>query len=283
MSKKLETASFLSLAVNIILFFLKLVVGLISNSIAVISEALNSLSDIVSSFAIMYSVRVSLKKPDDDHQFGHAAAQPLAAFIIALFTCVLVIKLIEESIRRIISPSEVMIDAYVYFVLIITIISKFALTKYQSKIGKEHRSPALRAIAVDSMNDVLASSIAIIGIIGVQFGILILDSIAGIFIAFFIAKSGYEIARENIDYLMGRAADDHLIIEIANKALKIDGVQGLNELKTFYVGDKFHVEIHIDVDKQINTKESHDIGVKVQNEILKLEEISKAFVHIDPV
>jgi cation diffusion facilitator family transporter len=283
MSKKLEEASSLSLAANIFLFLIKIIVGVISNSIAVISEALNSLTDIVSSLAIMYSVKVSLKKPDEDHQFGHAAAQPLAAFIIALFAAILAINLIEEAIRRIISPNEVNINIAVYLVLLITIIIKLLLTKYQSKIGKEHRSPALRASAVDSLNDVLASSIAIIGIIGVQFGFVILDSIAGILIAFFIAKSGYEIARENIDYLMGRAADEHLIIEIANKALRIKGVEGLNELKTYYVGDKFHVEIHIDVDKSLNTKESHDIGKQVQAEILKLEDINKVFVHIDPV
>jgi len=283
MSQKLEEASYFSLAANIFLFIIKMIIGVISNSIAVISEALNSLTDIVSSLAIMYSVKVSLKKPDEDHQFGHAAAQPLAAFIIALFAAILSINLIEEAVRRIISPSEIKISIAVYVVLLITIVIKLLLTKYQSKIGKEHKSPALRASAVDSLNDVLASSIAIIGIIGVQFGLVILDSIAGIFIAFFIAKSGYEIARENIDYLMGRAADEHLIIDIANKALKVKGVEGLNELRTYYVGDKFHVEIHIDVDKNLNTKESHDIGKQVQAEILKLEDISKVFVHIDPV
>jgi cation diffusion facilitator family transporter len=283
MSKKLEEASSLSLAANIFLFIIKMIVGVISNSIAVISEALNSLTDIVSSLAIMYSVKVSLRKPDEDHQFGHSAAQPLAAFIIALFAAILAIKLIEEAIRRIISPGEINISIAVYIVLLITIIVKLLLTKYQSKIGKELRSPALRASAVDSLNDVLASSIAIIGIVGVQFGFVILDSIAGILIAFFIAKSGYEIARENIDYLMGRAADEHLIIDIANKALKVKGVEGLNELKTYYVGDKFHVEIHIDVDKSLNTKESHDIGKQVQSEILQLEDINKVFIHIDPV
>ncbi len=82
---------------------------------------------------------------------------------------------------------------------------------------------------------------------------------------------------------MGRAADDNLILEIANITLKIDGVKGLNELKSHYVGNKFHVEIHIDVDKNVTTGDSHKIGLDVQNAVSNLPEVNKVFVHIDPV
>ncbi|MCL5030361.1 MAG: cation diffusion facilitator family transporter [Bacteroidetes bacterium] len=283
MAKTLKRATNFSLLINIFLFLIKAAAGIMSNSIAVISDAINSLTDIISSAAIMYSVRISLKNPDEDHQFGHNAAQPISVFLIALFTAVVGINLIEESVKRILNPYSTNITPLVYIILLITIFTKLGLMRYQSSIGKKFQSPALRAGAVDSLNDVLASSLSIVGIIGVQFGLRYLDGIAGILIALFIFRSGYQIAKENIDYLMGKAAGEDLVLEIANAALKIEGVLGLNELKSHYVGNKFHIEIHIDVDKNISTENSHDIGLKVQNAISALPEINKVFVHIDPV
>ncbi len=283
MVKILKRAVNLSLWANIFLFIIKLFAGIISNSIAVISDAINSLTDIVSSAAIIFSVRVSLKKPDKEHQFGHNAAQPIAVFIIALFTGIVGINLIEESINRILNPHHPNITTEVYIILISTIIIKLALTRYQSKVGKQFKSPALRASAVDSLNDVLATSISIVGIICVQLGFPYVDGIAGIIIALIILKSGYEIAKENIDYLMGRSADEELILQIAERTLKIGGVKGLNDLRSHYVGDKFHIEIHIEVDKNASTEASHDIGVLVKNSIEEIEEIQQAFIHIDPV
>ncbi len=283
MAKSLKRAANLTLAANIFLFLIKAFAGIISNSIAVISDAINSLTDIISSGAILYSVKVSLKKPDEDHQFGHNAAQPIAVFLVALFTAVVGINLIEESVLRILTPYKTHINATVYLILAATILIKLVLTKYQRRISKTYRSPALKAGAIDSLNDVLASSLSIIGIFGVQLGLRYVDGIAGILIATFILRSGYQISKENIDYLMGKAADKNLILEIANTALKIEGVKGLNELKSHYVGNKFHIEIHIDVDKNISTEMSHRIGLNVQKAISNLAEINKVFVHIDPV
>ncbi len=241
------------------------------------------LTDIVSSAAIMYSVHVSLKKPDEEHQFGHNAAQPIAVFIIALFSAIVGIEIIKESVKRIIEPTSSEITLPVYLVLVFTVIVKIILMRYQSKVGKAFKSPGLKASAVDSMNDVLASLLSLIGVAGIEFGYPKLDGIVGIFIALFILKSGYEIAKENINYLMGKAADEDMILEIANKALKVEGVKGINDLKSHYVGNKFHVEIHIEVDKNITTQDSHETGVGVRNEILKIADINQVFVHIDPV
>ncbi|KUG25168.1 cobalt-zinc-cadmium resistance protein [hydrocarbon metagenome] len=283
MAKSLHRATTYSILVNLLLFILKAVVGFISNSIAVISEAVNSLTDIISSVAIKYAVKVSSKKPDETHQFGHNAAQPIAAFIVAVFAFVVGIKIVEESIKRIISPEEITIHWAIYIVLSATIVIKIMLSKYQKIIEKKYTSPAMNAAGVDSLNDVLASAIALVGVICVDFGFRFVDGIAGILVAVFIFKTGWEVAKENIDYLMGKSADDKLIFEIANKALKIEGVEGLNDLRSHYVGDKFHIEIHVEVNKDISTIISHDIGKKVKFAIEDMDEVQKVFVHIDPV
>jgi cation diffusion facilitator family transporter len=278
-----KRATNIALGLNILLFVIKLTVGLISNSIAIISEAINSFTDIISSIAIRFSVKVSSQKPDEKHQFGHSAAQPIATFVVAILAGLLGLNIIQESIKRIISPPEVSLSLYVYLVLGITITTKIVMNRYQTSIGKKYNSPAIRAQAVDSINDVLASSFALFGIIGVQLGYPLVDGIGGLLVSFFIFRSGYEIAKENIDYLMGKAADQDLIIEIVNRALKVDGVKGMNDLRSHYVGNKFHIEIHIEVDQSTNTKDSHDIGKKVQFSIEEIPEVQKVFVHIDPV
>ncbi len=283
MIHQLKHAVNISLIVNLFLFVIKATVGVLSNSIAVISEALNSLTDIISSAAIKKAVKISSQKPDDKHQFGHSAAQPIAAFIVSVFAFVVGINIVEESIKRIMDPQVVNTIMPVYIVLIITIFIKVVLNRYQYHIGKVFNSPAIKAAAVDSMNDVLSSSIALFGVIGAGFGFRFIDGIAGILVALFIFKTGYEVGKQNIDYLMGHSADILLYDKIREITMNINGVKGINDLRSHYVGDKFHIEIHIEVDKDHSTQISHDIGNDVRFTLEKLEEVQKAFVHIDPV
>ncbi len=283
MPYKLKTATNIALIVNIFLFIIKAVIGILSNSIAVISEAVNSLTDIISSIAIRYAVKLSSDKPDAKHNFGHRAAQPIAAFIVAVFAFVVGINIIEESINRILSPQLINPMPAVYVVLLVTIITKVLLSAYQRNIGRLYQSPAVKAAAVDSLNDILASAIALLGIIGVSLGYSFIDGIAGILVALFIFKTGYEVGKQNLDYLMGKSAEKELIDEISIIARKVNGVVGLNDIRSHYVGDKFHVEIHIEVDKNLATQLSHDIGNQVRFQIENHDLVQKVFVHIDPV
>jgi cation diffusion facilitator family transporter len=283
MSNKLKRATDVALGINVFLFIIKAVVGIMSNSIAVISEALNSFTDVLVSIGIKIAVKISDDRPDSKHQFGHNAAQPLAAFILAVFAFVVAINIIEESIKRLIEPQKIDVIPSVYIVLIITIVTKVLLNRYQVRIGKMFNSPAVRAASIDSINDVLASSIALLGVVGAALKMNYIDSIAGIMVAMFICKSGYEVARENIDYLMGRSATHEFDEKLKAVTLGIKGVKGINDLRSHYVGNKFHVEIHVEVDKNISTNVSHDIGNVVRNTLENLEGVQKVFVHIDPV
>ena len=283
MPHRLKRATDIALGINIFLFVIKAIVGVLSNSIAVISEALNSFTDILVSIGIKIAVKISRDKPDEKHQFGHNAAQPIAAFILSVFAFVVGINIVEESIKRLINPEQIHTIPSVYIVLVITIITKIILNRYQVRIAKIFKSPAIRAASVDSINDVLASSIALVGIIGAYFQLDYFDSIAGIMVAMFIFKSGYEVGRENMDYLMGRSAEREFENMIRDITSEIDGVKGINDLRSHYVGNKFHIEIHIEVDKDITTSVSHDIGNRVRFALEEIDEVHKVFVHVDPV
>jgi cation diffusion facilitator family transporter len=283
MPHRLKRATDVALGINIFLFLIKAVVGILSNSIAVISEALNSFTDILVSIGIKIAVKISRQQPDAKHQFGHNAAQPIAAFILSVFAFVVGINIVEESIKRLINPQKINTIPSVYIVLIITIITKIILNRYQVRIAKIFRSPAIRAASVDSINDVLASSIALFGVIGAYFNFDYLDSIAGIFVAMFIFKSGWEVGKENIDYLMGVSANREFDDQVREITMSIKGVKGINDLRSHYVGNKFHIEIHVEVDKDISTSVSHDIGNNVRFALEKIDEVQKVFVHVDPI
>jgi cation diffusion facilitator family transporter len=282
MQEKVIKASKFSLFSNIFLFFIKLTAGILSKSIAVISDAINSLSDILTNIAVHYSVKVSYKSADSDHQYGHHAAQPIAAMMLAIFAGVAGITVIRESISRIIEPTIQDVLIFPAIVLSITIVLKSFMSYYFRIVIKKSDSPAVRALSIDSLNDVLSSSIALIAIIISTYNLKYLDGVAGILIAFFIFRAGYHVAKENIDYLMGKAASQALIDEISNRAKSVNGVLGLSGLRSHQFGNKYHVEVKIKVNQNHSMKEAYNIAQEVKELVTQLTEVADVFVHIEP-
>jgi cation diffusion facilitator family transporter len=280
---KSEKISLISVFLNILLFFAKLIFGLISQSLSLISDAFNSLLDVISYTGIHIAVKISNKKADKGHPFGHHRAEPIAGLIIAIFAGILGFEIISSAVKNIITPREISFSTGAIIVLIISIFVKTGMAFYLTKKGKELNRPSIKAAGIDSRNDVFASGVAVIGVIGPWLGFPILDSIASILISLFIFYSGYEIAMENIDYLMGHAPSESTIKKIKEKTINIAGVKGINDVKAHYVGSYIHVEVHVEVDKKINTEKSHDIGKKVQYAIEDIDQVDKAFIHIDPI
>lgn len=276
-------ASFFGFFSNLFLFIIKFIVGLYIGSIALISDAFNSLMDIVASIATIFSVKVSQQKADKNHQFGHQAAEPIAGLLYAILAGVVGFNFIKESVIRLFHPTVENINWLPFTVIVVTIVLKSIMAIHFKKVGKEHQSPVILASSVDSFNDVIASTFALVAIGMSYLGYPIFDGIGGILISFVILKGGYEIARDNIKYLMAHAADEKLLADVVQKTLKVPHVKGVNDLRSHYVGNLFHIEIHVEVDKNFDTKTSHDIGKAVQQELECIKEINKVFVHIDPV
>ncbi len=276
-------ATFINIIGNTALLIIKLWAGLQSGSIALISEAINSLSDIVSSVATFICVRISEQQADEGHPFGHSRAEPVAGLIIAILAGILSFEILKESITRFFYPQVPKLGVFAMSVPLITIIVKVFMTIYFKKTGKAINSPALRATAVDSLMDIFVAAAALAGLIGAWFGHPVLDPIAGLVISLWIMYTGYSIGMENIDYLMGKAPESALLREIERKTLSVKGVKAFNTVRAHYVGNFIHVEIHVEVDRMLPTIESHDIGEEVEKRVEGLESIQKTFVHIDPV
>jgi len=277
-----EKTAFLAFISNIILFLLKILAAITSGSLAVLSSAFDSLNDIISYLAGYYSVKETARGPDEDHPFGHRRMEPLAAMLTAIFAGILAFEILRSASLNIISDYHVLdITLYTFFVLVLTIIVKSVMHLVLRRKAEDTMSTALDALAVDSRNDVLSNSVAVIGVAGAYLGQLLFDEVAAIIIAFYIAYAGYQVARKNFDYIVGARPEKKILVSIKKKAAGVKGVKEVGAIRAHYVGDRVHAEIEIALPKKTKGPESHDIALKVQYAVESLKIVSRAFVHID--
>lgn len=282
MVKSARYAAYANLILNAVLFIAKFVVALSSGSLAVFSDALNSFTDIFSSLAILISVHVSAQRRDRSHPFGHHRAEPIAGLFVAIFTGILAFEILKSAVLGLLSNPTVVISKEVFLVLGLTIIVKLVMYLRLNTVGKKNNSPALLATAIDSRNDVLATAIALIGVVGENLGFTLFDELAAILISVFIFKSGYDVGRKNIDYLMGARPPRELLTKIKETATSVNGVKAIMDVRAHYVGTYVHVAMRVAVKKNISTIASHKIAEEVGHKVEHLDTVDKAFIHIEP-
>ena len=283
MNSSAKKATWLGIIGNIILFILKITVGLIYNSIAVISDSINSFTDIIASVIVSLSVKMSSKKADEDHPFGHYRAEPIAGLIVAIFTGIVGFEVIKAAFNRMIDGETIIQGIAPMLVMGFTLVLKSIMYIYVRRVGKKNNSTALLASATDHRNDVLISSAALVGVGGAYFGYVILDPVVALVIGAWIIYAGYKIGIENVKYLIGEAPESKLMAKIKSIAKSVKSVKGINDVRAHYVGVLLQVEVHIEVDKKLRVDKAHTIGKEVQGKIEALEEVDRVFVHIDPV
>ena len=283
MKNKGRQATIILIICNTFLFAIKISAGIMSNSLAIISDAINSLTDIISSIIIFFAVRTSSKQADEGHPFGHHRAEPIAGLIVAIFAGILGFEILHTSVFKLMEPHVHKIGIPAIITLLISIGMKLIMSKYFKKISHKMNSPALLASSIDSRNDVYISSTALVGVGCGLFGYAQMDDIAATLISFWIIYSGYKIGVQNIDYLMGRQPEACIMEKIKKKARTVSGVIGIHDVRAHYVGNYIHVEIHISLDQSSTLTKAHAIGKDVQRAVEAIESIHKAFVHIDPI
>lgn len=279
----LKRVAIVALLANVVLFGLKLWGFALSNSVALLSDALNSLLDIASTAAVLVSIEVGRKAPDREHPFGHSRAEPIAGFVIAVIACVLGVEVLQESIVKFAFPHAHVFNTAVFVILGIAIVAKLGLSRWQLRVGRQARSPALIALAFDSRNDVLSSIAALVGVTGAALGYRPADEIAGAVVGCLILWSGVKIIRENLDMLLGRAADDATHAEVVERVRAVAGVEELRFCRGHFVGSELHYEIIIACRPELTTGESSEIADCVRAAAEESAEIAVAFVHVDTV
>jgi cation diffusion facilitator family transporter len=281
--KKNIKITILGIIANTVLFALKLFGGIFSGSLALLSDSFNSLTDILASFAIFIAVRTGAKKADEDHPFGHNRAEPIAGLIVAIFAAILGFEVIKNAFQGFFEPKDLKINTLIFAIVVFSIVSKIFVYIIFRREGKKSNSPALIASSVDYRNDIMVSVSVLLGNFFGFIGYPVFDNIVAFGIGLFILYSGFKIGIENIDFLMGKVPGEKIMSRLKEMALSIEGVKALNDVRAHFLGTFIQVEIHIEVDKKLKTKKSHEIAKAVQNLLQEEEIVDYAFVHVDPV
>ena len=271
------------LAVNLLLALAKAAVWLQSGSLAVGGEAVNSLADTVYSVVVLAGLYLTTQPPDFEHPHGHERIEPFVSLVVALGIvgagAAVLWRAVESVLAGVPAPR---IGAPAVGVLAVTAIVKYGLYRYVRSVGEETGSPALVATALDNRNDILTAGAALVGVLGAAAGYGILDPVAAGVVSLGIFYTGYEVVRDNVDYLVGRAPPEEFRAEILRRALAHPQVAGAHDVIAHYVGPEVDVSLHIEVEGELTLLEAHDIESEVVQSIRAMDSIDDVFVHVDP-
>lgn len=270
-----------SIVGNVFLAIIKLVVGFIYSSIALISDGVHSLSDVVTSVAGYFGLKVASKPPDKSHPFGHSRFEPLVAFLIGEALLIVAYEIGRNSLMRLLHGQTIEVNELMLGVTVLSILSKEAMFRYSVHVGRKLNSQILIADAYHHRSDSLSSMAVLIGLGLQKLGFPHGDSLAGLVVAAFLVKVSLEIILENVRYLTGQAPPFEVCERIKVRALEVPNVLGVHDLRAHYVGNKLHVELHIEVPPELSLKEAHDVGEEVKKRIEEMPEVERAFVHVD--
>jgi len=272
----------LGIICNLILFILKLSIGLFVNSIAIISDAFNNVSDLGSSIVTIFGVKLSNRPPDEGHPHGHGRYEYITSLIVSFLIFAVGMEALKSSVNKIINPSRVEINSIMILILSSTILLKIWMFSYNKYIGERINSSVNKANAYDSLNDVLATAAVIIGTIIGKYTALPIDGILGLVISFIIMYSGFCIARDSVSLLLGESPDPELIKSIKELILENEHVKGVHDLIIHDYGpNKIMASIHAEVSKEANIVDIHHEIDEIEKKIGKELDID-IVIHIDP-
>lgn len=279
----LRRVGLLVLAANGVLVALKAGVYVETGSLAVGSEALNSLADTVYSLVVVGGLYLTTRPPDFEHPHGHERIEPFVSLFVALGIFAAGGAVIWQAGTTLQSgTADVRRGPVAVGVLLLTAVTKYLLYRYCLRVSQQNHSPAVRATALDNRNDILTAGAALVGVVGASAGYPILDPVAALVVAVGILYTGVEVVRDNVNYLVGAAPPDDLREEIVRRALDHRAVEGVHDVIAHYVGPEIDVSLHIEVEGHRTLLEAHDIETAVTESIRELPEVDDVFVHIDP-
>lgn len=268
---------------NLIICGFKISIGLLQNSIAIIADGINNLSDAASSLITMIGFKLAAMPEDENHPYGHARIEYLTGMIVSMIIIFVGFQLLLTSINKVLNPEPMEFNQLTVLVLIFSIAAKIWQAYFYIKTAKAIGSVALRATAADSRNDVIATAAVLISLTLGYFLKIQVDGIMGCVVALFIIYSGISLIRETSSPLLGESPDEDLVLAIRDAALNNPGVLGIHDLVVHNYGPgKVFASLHIEVDSAVNIMESHDLVDNIERNLSRDLHIHLV-AHMDPV
>ena len=275
--------SAVGIALNVILFAAKYLAGVLSGSIAITADAVNNLSDAGSSLITLFGFKLSSKKPDPHHPFGHGRIEYLAGLAVSLLILMMGVELMKSSVLKIITPEPVSFSLVTAIILIVSVLVKLYMSVYNKNIGKKIHSPAMEATAADCRSDALATTVVLIAMLIAHFTRINIDGWTGILVSLAIFWAGYGAARDTISPLLGESPDPDLVEEIRREVLAAPDVLGIHDLIIHDYGPgRRMVSLHAEVPAGGDILALHD-GIDHLEHRLREKLGCEAVIHMDPV
>ena len=276
-------ASVVGIFCNVLLFSVKLTIGLILSSLAVTADAFNNLSDAASSIISFIGVKMAGKPADAEHPFGHGRIEYIAALIVSFLVIEVGFTFFKSSISKILHPEEISFDLVPFVILILSILVKLWMAFFNNKLGKRIDSKVMLATAADSLGDVITTSATVLSIIICHFTSINVDAIAGLIVSAIVIWSGISIAKDTLEPLIGERVPAELYQKITDIVESYDGIVGTHDLIVHNYGpNRSMATIHAEVPNDINIDVSHEMIDKIERDVKKDLNILLV-IHMDPV
>lgn len=276
-------SGFVGIFCNVILFISKIIAGILTSSVSITADAFNNLSDAGSSIVTIIGFKLADKPADADHPFGHGRIEYISGFIVSIVILIVGLELIKSSIVKIINPEPIDFNIVSLAIMVISILIKLWMSVYNRYVGKKIDSSTIQAVAADSLNDVVATSAVVIGIVINYFTSLNIDGVMGCVVAIFIIKAGLETAKDTIDPLLGQAPEQSFVDAIESEVLKYDIVIGIHDLIVHNYGPgRTIVSLHAEVPCNVGILEIHDTIDNIEKHINQKFNC-ESVIHMDPI
>ena len=282
--KTATRVSLVSVAGNTVLSLLKLLAGILAHSGAMISDAVHSASDVLSSFIVIIGVKLSAREADREHPYGHERFECVAAIVLSVVLVMTGVMIGVGAVRQIGAGEETPAPGLLALIAaIVSIVVKEAMYWYTRAYARRLRSPALMANAWHHRSDALSSVGALIGILGARLGVPAMEPVASLVICLFILKAAADIFRDAVGKMVDRACDGETEKRLAACVLEEPGVLGVDRLQTRQFGSRIYVDLEICVDGRLSLYESHAIAERVHDRMeAAFPEIKHIMVHVNP-
>ncbi|MFE4427104.1 cation diffusion facilitator family transporter [Peribacillus butanolivorans] len=277
-----EKGAYISIAAYIFLSALKLSFGYFGDSKGLWADGLNNTTDIIASIAVLIGLKISKRPPDDNHSYGHLRAETVASLVAAFIMITVGLQVIFSAVESFFYQDSTtapnMLTAYV---AIFSAIFMYGIYRYNLALSKKINSASIYAVAQDNRSDALVSIGASIGILGTKIGIFWLDAIAALVVGIIICKTAWDIFRD-ASISLTDGFDEQLLQQIGQTILLTDGVKNMSEIKARMHGSEILLEATVHVNPLLTVIQSHDITVKIEENLLKEYNIQHVIVHIEP-
>lgn len=283
-TREITRVTLVGSVVDLFLGVIKIIVGWLAQSQALIADGIHSFSDLATDFVVIYAARHASREADAEHPYGHGRFETVATVGLGVSLVAVAVGLSIDAVIRMFNPNKLFHPGYWALVVAgVSIVGKEIIYHYSMRIARKYKSRMLKANAWHSRSDSISSLIVLVGVAGSMAGLEYLDAVAAIGVGYMIARIGWELVWHSIKELVDTALEPERREVIRKAILSVDGVYAMHVLRTRRMGAEALVDVHIQVDPYLSVSEAHYVSERVRKKLISdVDEVFDVMVHIDP-